>query len=67
MPRQTPRHVPGEIMQKSALLSALKAEIQRHDFSHFVDDPPSVAQGGKGMFVADCSEVLRIYGYSILI
>jgi hypothetical protein len=24
-------------MQKSALLSALKTEIQRHDFSHFQD------------------------------
>jgi hypothetical protein len=24
-------------------------------------EPPSVAQGGKGMFVADCSEVLIAY------
>jgi hypothetical protein len=41
-------------MQKSALLAALKQEIQRHDFSHFVDEPPSVAQGGKGVVVSGC-------------
>jgi hypothetical protein len=31
-------------MQKSALLAALKTEIHQHDFSHFVDKPPSIAQ-----------------------
>ena len=40
-------------MQKSALLAAQK-EIYRHDFSHFVDEPPSVAQGGRGVVVAGC-------------
>jgi hypothetical protein len=34
-------------VQKSALLAAIQKEIQRHDFSYFVDDPPSVAQRGK--------------------
>jgi hypothetical protein len=29
-------------------------EIQRHDFSHFVENPPSVAQGGKGVVVPGC-------------
>jgi hypothetical protein len=33
-------------MQKSALLAALKTE-PRHDFRHFVDEPPSIAQGGR--------------------
>ena len=35
-------------MQKSILLAAIQKEIQRHDLSYFVDEPPSVAQGGKG-------------------
>jgi hypothetical protein len=41
-------------MQKPALLAAIQAEIQRHDFSHFVDEPPSVADGGKGVVVPGC-------------
>jgi hypothetical protein len=40
------------IVQKPALLAAIQKEIQRHDFSYFVDEPPSVAQGGKGVVVA---------------
>jgi hypothetical protein len=39
---------------KSDLLSALQAEIRRHDFSYFVDEPPSIAQGGKGVVVSGC-------------
>jgi hypothetical protein len=38
-------------MQKSALLRALQQEIRRHDFNYFVDQPPSVAQGGRGLVV----------------
>ena len=41
-------------MQKSALLAAIQKEIHRHDFSYFVDEPPSIAQGGKGVIVAGC-------------
>ena len=41
-------------MQKSVLLAAIQKEIQRHDFSYFVDEPPSMAQGGKGVVVAGC-------------
>jgi hypothetical protein len=33
-------------MQKSVLLRELQQEIRRHDFNSFVDEPPSVAQGG---------------------
>jgi hypothetical protein len=33
-------------MQKHALLAAIQKEIYRHDFSHFIDGPPSVAEGG---------------------
>jgi hypothetical protein len=41
-------------VQKSVLLAAIQKEIYRHDFSYFVDEPPSVAQGGKGVVVAGC-------------
>ena len=41
-------------MQKSILLAAIQKEIHRHDLSYFVDNPPSVAQGGKGVVVSGC-------------
>jgi hypothetical protein len=41
-------------VQKSVLLAAIQKEIHRHDFSYFVDESPSVAQGGKGVVVAGC-------------
>lgn len=41
-------------MKKSELLRALQQEIRRHDFSHFVENPPAVAQGGKGVVVPGC-------------
>jgi hypothetical protein len=41
-------------MQKSILLRALQQEIRRHDFSYFVHEPPSIAQGGKGVVVPGC-------------
>jgi hypothetical protein len=41
-------------MLKSELLRAIQQEIQRHDFSQFVDEPPSLAQGGKGVVVPGC-------------
>ena len=42
-------------MNKTNLLRALQAEIRRHDFGTFVDEPPSVAQGGKGIVVPGCT------------
>jgi hypothetical protein len=41
-------------MQKSDLLRAIQQEIRRHDFSHFVNNPPSVAHGGDGIVVPGC-------------
>jgi hypothetical protein len=41
-------------VKKSELLHAIQQEMRRHDFSHFVDEPPSVAQGGKGIVVPGC-------------
>jgi hypothetical protein len=40
-------------VQKSILLAAIQKEIHRHDLSYFVDEPLSVAQGGKGVVVAN--------------
>jgi hypothetical protein len=34
-------------MLKSELLRAIQQEIQRHHFSHFIDNPPSVAQAAR--------------------
>ncbi len=41
-------------MQKSILLAAIQKEIRRHDLSYFVDEPPSVAQHGRGVVVSGC-------------
>jgi hypothetical protein len=41
-------------MRKSELLRALQTEIRRHNFDTFVDNPPSVAQGGNGVVVPGC-------------
>jgi hypothetical protein len=41
---------------KSILIAALQKEILQHDFSHFVDDAPSIAQGGRGVVVAGCPQ-----------
>jgi len=49
-------------MKKSELYAALRREIQRHDFSTFVDEPPSVAQGGKGVVVPGCPTCKKRFG-----
>jgi len=41
-------------MRKSDLLRALQTEIRRHTFDTFVDEPPSVAQGGNGVVTPGC-------------
>ena len=43
---------PESDMLKPELLAALQKEIYRHDFSQFVDEPPTIAEGGKGVVVA---------------
>ena len=49
-------------MLKSELLAALKTELHRHDFSHFVDEPPSIAQGGRGVVVPGCPTCRKRFG-----
>ena len=41
-------------MLKSELLRAIQNEIRRHDFDTFSDEPPSVAQGGRGIVTPGC-------------
>lgn len=41
-------------MDKSKILLTAKAELLRHTWDTFVDDPPSMAQGGKGVVVPGC-------------
>jgi hypothetical protein len=41
------------LMEKRELLHALQTEIHRHTF-HFVENPPAMAQGGKGVVVPGC-------------
>jgi hypothetical protein len=50
-----PLHIIGSsTVQKTILLDAIQKEIHRHDLSYFVDEPSSVAQGGKGVVVSGC-------------
>ena len=41
-------------MKKSELLRALQSEIRRHDFSTFLTEKPSMAEGGPGVVVPGC-------------
>jgi hypothetical protein len=35
----------------SSILKAAQRELNRHSWGHFVDNPPSIAQGDKGVVV----------------
>lgn len=41
-------------MKKTDLLAALQTEIRRHDFSTFLTEQPSMANGGPGVVVPGC-------------
>jgi len=53
---------PGEAMLKSKLHRALRTELHRHDFSTFVDEPPSIARGGNGVVVTGCPRCRKKFG-----
>jgi hypothetical protein len=44
------------------LLRELQKEIQRHDLSTFIDEPPSMAQGGRGVVVTGCPLCKKRFG-----
>jgi hypothetical protein len=63
----------GTVVRRSTLQSRLlslravlrflsRTEIHRHDLSHFVDEPPSVAQGGNGVVVPGCPTCRKRFG-----
>jgi hypothetical protein len=37
-----------------SFIAALQAELERHSWDTFVDEPPSVAEGGRGVVVVGC-------------
>jgi hypothetical protein len=43
------------LMDRAKILQAAKIELMRHSWDTFVDEPPSVAQGGKGVIVMGCT------------
>jgi hypothetical protein len=49
-------------VQKSVLLRELQKEVRRHDLSTFAEEPPSVAQGGKGVTVPGCPCCRKRFG-----
>jgi hypothetical protein len=42
-------------MDKAKILREAKAELLRHAWDTFVDNPPSVTTGGSGVVVTGCS------------
>lgn len=46
-------------MDKAALISALQAELRKHEWSSFVEDPPSIAEGGKAVVTPGCAPCQR--------
>jgi hypothetical protein len=47
-------------MDKAKLLEAAQAELMRHTWDTFVNNPPSFAQGGKGTVVPGCVACRKI-------
>jgi hypothetical protein len=38
----------------SSIVATAQRELKRHHWEHFVDNPPSIAQGGTGVVVPGC-------------
>ncbi len=49
---------------KCSILQAAQRELKRHSWEHFVDDPPSIAQGGKGVVVLGCPACKKVISTS---
>jgi hypothetical protein len=41
--------------ERARLRTTVKAEFARHRWDTFVDEPPSMAQGGRGVVVPGCA------------
>ena len=42
-------------MLSETIIAIIQAEMRRHKFDTYVDEPPIVAQGGRGVVVPGCS------------
>jgi len=42
-------------MLSETVIAIIRAEMSRHKFDTYVDDPPSIAQYGRGTVVSGCS------------
>jgi len=49
-------------MDKHKILSAAKYELHKHSLSTFVQDPPSIAEGGSGVVVTGCPACRKRFG-----
>jgi hypothetical protein len=47
---------------KEKILAATKSELLKHSLGTFVDDPPSIAEGGKGVVVSGCPACSKAFG-----
>jgi len=41
-------------MDAETIIKAVQTELQRHTFDTFMDEPPSIVRGGKGIVVSGC-------------
>ena len=41
-------------MDADTIIAALQQELQRHTFDTFMDEPPSIVRGSKGVVVSGC-------------
>jgi predicted methyltransferase len=51
-----------DIEKKREILQAAKTESMRHRWDTFVEDPPSIAQGGRGVIVSGCPTCKKQFG-----
>ena len=49
-------------MNKAKILAAAKHELLSHSLSTFVNDPPSIAEGGSGVVVTGCPACRKRFG-----
>jgi hypothetical protein len=50
------------LMDKKKILAASKAELMKHSLGTFVDGPPSIAEGGRGVVVSGCPACRKSFG-----
>jgi hypothetical protein len=42
------------LMDADTIIKAVQAELQRHTFDTFMDEPPSNVRGGRGVVISGC-------------